>query len=160
MSCCLKQACYIFRVHGYRTKLFQIRSVGAVSPSRAYSSTDEERMMPFVEYRKLRRSIKLRSRLAGLPMAFVGVTLSSAINVHFQPQMLEFQNPEVELTPILWVPLYGKCYNNYRSAVILSQYISIWHCLLYSWKSALRFLIVLGTVEIIAAMYISDTFCK
>ena len=58
-------------------------------------------MMPFEQYRKLRRRLKFRSRLAGIPAAVVGVTLSSAVNVHFHPQMLEFQNPEVELAPIL-----------------------------------------------------------
>ena len=58
-------------------------------------------MMRFDEYRKLRRRLKTRSRLAGIPMAFVGITLSSAINVHFHPQMIEFQNPDVELAPIL-----------------------------------------------------------
>ena len=58
-------------------------------------------MMPFDQYRRLRRRLKFRSRLAGVPAALFGVTLSSAVNVHFHPQMLEFQNPDVELTPIL-----------------------------------------------------------
>ena len=77
------------------------RLAGLTTVRRAYSASDERRMMPFEEYRKLRRRLKFRSRLAGIPAAVVGVTLSSAVNVHFHPQMLEFQNPEVELTPIL-----------------------------------------------------------
>ena len=81
------------------------RQFGAVEqPKRLYSRSEEEettRMMPFEEYRKLRRRVKTRSRLAGVPMAFVGTTLSSAVNIHFNPQMMEFQNPEVELNPIL-----------------------------------------------------------
>ena len=59
------------------------------------------RTMPFEQYRKLRRQLKFRARVAGVPAALVGVGLSSAVNVHFHPQMLEFQNPEVELTQIL-----------------------------------------------------------
>lgn len=68
---------------------------------RPYSNDPSERMMHFEEYRKLRKRLKIRARLAGVPMALVGTSLSSAINIHFNPQMLEFQNPEVELTPIL-----------------------------------------------------------
>lgn len=68
---------------------------------RPFSSDPTERMMPFEEYRKLRKRLKIRARLAGVPMALVGTSLSSAISIHFNPQMLEFQNPEVELTPIL-----------------------------------------------------------
>ena len=68
---------------------------------RPYSNDSSERMMPFEEYRKIRKRLKIRARLAGLPMALVGTSLSSAISIHFNPQMLEFQNPEVELTPIL-----------------------------------------------------------
>ena len=68
---------------------------------RLLSTEKTERMIPFVEYRKLRKRLKIRARLSGIPMAFVGTSLSSALNLHFNPQMLEFQNPEVELTPIL-----------------------------------------------------------
>ena len=68
---------------------------------RAYSADDQRRMMPFVQYRKLRKRLKFRSRLAGLPAALFGVTVSSAVNVHFHPEMLEFQNPEVDMAPIL-----------------------------------------------------------
>lgn len=72
-----------------------------VFPKRPYSLREEQRMIPFEEYRKLRRRVKTRSRLAGIPVAFMGVTVSSAFNVHVYPQMLEFQNPDVELAPIL-----------------------------------------------------------
>ena len=65
------------------------------------AAVNRQRMMPFDQYRRLRRRLKFRSRLAGVPAALFGVTLSSAVNVHFHPQMLEFQNPDVELTPIL-----------------------------------------------------------
>ena len=84
-------------------KTLSLHQVGAtiICLERAYSTKDERRMMPFEEYRRLRRRLKMRSRLAGLPVACVGVALSSAVNVHFHPQMLEFQNPDVELAPIL-----------------------------------------------------------
>ena len=86
----------------FHCKTQTLHQVGAALCSkRAYSTTDEQRMMPFKEYRRLRRRLKMRARLAGLPVACVGVGLSSAINVHFHPQMLEFQNPDVELAPIL-----------------------------------------------------------
>ncbi|CAI8042082.1 hypothetical protein GBAR_LOCUS23373 [Geodia barretti] len=65
------------------------------------TAVDRQRMMPFERYRKLRRRLKSRSRVAGVPGALAGVALSSAVNVHFHPQMLEFQNPEAELTHIL-----------------------------------------------------------
>ena len=89
--------------HRYKAKPFaSFEAVGLFNTTRKFSNqTDQPRMMPFVDYRKLRRRLKLRSRLAGLPMALTGVALSSAVNIHFQPQMLEFQSPDVELAPIL-----------------------------------------------------------
>jgi hypothetical protein len=84
-----------------RAPSFRLIGSAAVCSERNYSTTDTQRMMPFEEYRKLRRRLKMRSRLSGLPVAFLGVGASSAANVHFHPQMLEFQNPDVELAPIL-----------------------------------------------------------
>lgn len=53
----------------------------------------------FEEYRKLKKSLKLRTRLAGIPMAFVGTTISSAVHIHFNPRMFEMTPEEVQ--PIL-----------------------------------------------------------
>lgn len=55
--------------------------------------------MSFEEYRKLKKSLKLRTRLAGIPMAFVGTTISSAVHIHFNPRMFEMTPEEVQ--PIL-----------------------------------------------------------
>ena len=57
------------------------------------------RMMPFEEYRKLKKSLKIRARIAGLPTAVVGMMASSFINVHFNPRMFEMAPEEVQ--PIL-----------------------------------------------------------
>ena len=58
-----------------------------------------ERMMPFEEYRKLRRSIKWRGRVAGAFTGVFGVALSAAVNAHLNPQM--FEAPPEEVQPIL-----------------------------------------------------------
>ena len=85
-----------------RTRV-QVADVFREHDSSSYYTTvpARPRMMPFEDYRKLRTRLKLRSRLAGIPVAVVGVSLSSAVNIHFHPQMLEFQHAEVEMTPIL-----------------------------------------------------------
>ena len=56
-------------------------------------------MMPFEEYRKLKKALKMRARIAGLPTAVVGVMASSFVNVHFNPRMFEMTPEEVQ--PIL-----------------------------------------------------------
>lgn len=57
------------------------------------------RMMPFEEYRKLKKALKMRARIAGLPTAVVGVMASSFVNIHFNPRMFEMTPEEVQ--PIL-----------------------------------------------------------
>ena len=76
------------------------------SPSlslRFYSSSsggDGGEKLTFEEYRKLRKSLKMHSRVAGLPMAFVGMGISSFVNVHFvTPNMFDMTPEEVQ--PIL-----------------------------------------------------------
>lgn len=72
---------------------------------REYSTIDESKevvhkfTISFEEYRKLKKSMKMRTRLAGLPMAFVGMGISSAIHVTLNPLMFEM-TPE-EIKPIL-----------------------------------------------------------
>ena len=98
MVACMEPAC---KCIGNSICTKTVRSSLPAIYARCYSNTGNERMMPFEEYRKIKKRLKNRARLAGIPMALFGTTVSSAINIHFNPQMLEFQNPEVELTPIL-----------------------------------------------------------
>ena len=95
---CMERACKCF---GNKIYTKTVQCFLPAIHERRYSNTGIERMMPFEEYRKLKKRLKNRARLAGIPMALFGTTVSSAINIHFNPQMLDFQNPEVELTPIL-----------------------------------------------------------
>ena len=79
--------------------------VKLVSPTfslRSYSSSagESEKKMTFEEYRKLRRSLKTRSRVAGLPMAFFGMGISSFVNVHYVTPNMFDMTPE-EIQPIL-----------------------------------------------------------
>lgn len=57
--------------------------------------------MSFEKYRKLRRALKWRGRIAGIPLGLLAISTSSAINIHFNPDMFNPQ-PEVEIQPILW----------------------------------------------------------
>ena len=66
--------------------------------SRPYTSQAENEMN-FEEYRKLRKTLKMRTRLAGIPLAFVGMGISSFVNVQLNPGMFEMQPEEVQ--PIL-----------------------------------------------------------
>ena len=72
-------------------------------PKRLYSSETAtgppQSTMSFEEYKKLKRALKVRARVAGIPVAFVGIIISSAISVHMNPRMFEM-TPE-EITPIL-----------------------------------------------------------
>ena len=58
-----------------------------------------EPKMTFEEYRKLKKSLKMRRRVAGIPMGLGAVVLSSAISVQLNPRMFEM-TPE-EIQPIL-----------------------------------------------------------
>jgi len=60
-----------------------------------------ERMMPFEKYRKLKKALKWRARIAGIPMAFLGIAASSYVNVRINPDMF-VMSPE-EIKPILYV---------------------------------------------------------
>lgn len=54
--------------------------------------------MTFEEYRKLRKSLKTRGRAAGLPMAFLGMGISSFVNVHYiSPNLFDATPEEVQL---------------------------------------------------------------
>ena len=55
--------------------------------------------MSFEEYRKLKKALRMRARVAGLPMGLVGMSLSSAIGIHLNPRMFEMTPEEVQ--PIL-----------------------------------------------------------
>ena len=71
---------------------------------RIYSSSagqgDDSEKMTFEEYRKLRKSLRTRGRVASLPMAFFGMGISSFVNVHYiTPNMFDM-TPE-EIQPIL-----------------------------------------------------------
>lgn len=77
--------------------------LGFPTPSlRSYSTSSDGsgEKMTFEEYRKLRKSLKVRTRVAGLPMAFLGMGISSFVNVHYvTPNMFEMTPEEVK--PIL-----------------------------------------------------------
>lgn len=61
--------------------------------------TEQKFTIPFAEYRKLKKSLKMRSRVAGIPMGFIGICISSAVNIQLNPRMFEM-TPE-EIHPIL-----------------------------------------------------------
>ena len=80
-----------------------LQFVSPTLPLRVYSSSASDggsEKLTFEEYRKLRKSLKTRARVAGLPMAFFGMGISSFINVHYiTPNMFELTPEEVQ--PIL-----------------------------------------------------------
>jgi len=55
--------------------------------------------MTFEEYRNLRKTLKTRSRIAGVPLACVGISISSFVCIQMNPRMFEM-TPE-EMKPIL-----------------------------------------------------------
>lgn len=67
--------------------------------------------MPFEEYRKLKTALKLRARIAGFPMAFVGIALSSVVSIHLNPRMFEMTPEEIQpilgMDPIVFAALCG-----------------------------------------------------
>ena len=68
--------------------------------SRGPSTPHGPRMMLFEDYRKLKKSLKWRARLAGIPMGFAGVVFSSFINIQLNPTMLTATTEE-EIETIL-----------------------------------------------------------
>lgn len=56
-------------------------------------------MMPFEEYRKLKKTMKYRSRIWGIPFAFAGMTVSSAINAMAFPNIFDMAPEDIQ--PIL-----------------------------------------------------------
>lgn len=56
-------------------------------------------MMPFEEYRKLKKTIRNRARIWGVPFAFAGMSISSTINVIIFPNILEMAPEDIQ--PIL-----------------------------------------------------------
>ena len=66
---------------------------------RFYSSSNQKRLMNFEEYRKLKKSLKWKARLSGIPMALVAMGISSAANLHFNPNMFDAAPEEIQ--PIL-----------------------------------------------------------
>lgn len=68
--------------------------------TRLYSTevVDSEKLT-FEEYRKLRKSLKMRGRVAGLPMALLGMGISSFVNVQYNPDMFNMAPEDVQ--PIL-----------------------------------------------------------
>ena len=65
----------------------------------AADTKDRKYSMSFAEYRKLKKSMKTRSKIAGIPMGFTGIGISSAISIQLNPRMFEM-TPE-EIQPIL-----------------------------------------------------------
>ena len=69
---------------------------------KSYSNSpavESERMMPFEEYRKLKKTVKYRARIWGVPFAFAGMSISSAINVMIFPNLFEMAPEDIQ--PIL-----------------------------------------------------------
>lgn len=63
------------------------------------STVESKEMMPFEEYRKLKKSMKYRGRIWGVPFAFTGMSISSAINVMVFPNIFEMAPEDIQ--PIL-----------------------------------------------------------
>lgn len=70
-------------------------------PERCYSTSVRQPSvtMTFEEYRKTRKSLKVKARVAAVPVAFSGIAVSSAIHLHFNPRLFEMTPEEVQ--PIL-----------------------------------------------------------
>ena len=56
-------------------------------------------MMPFEDYRKLKKTMKFRARIWGVPFAFAGMSISSTVNVMLFPNILEMAADDIQ--PIL-----------------------------------------------------------
>ena len=81
--------------------IFRYDSESLTERLRQFSTaTDSNRFnMSFGDYRKLKKDLKIRRRIAGIPMAFLGLGASSAMNVYLNPKMFEMTPEEVQ--PIL-----------------------------------------------------------
>lgn len=75
------------------------KRLGSTSSTEVADPKDRKFNMSFAEYRKMKKSMKTRSRVAGIPMGFAGIAISSAISIHLNPRMFEM-TPE-EIQPIL-----------------------------------------------------------
>eukprot|EP00731_Ephydatia_muelleri_P030710 Em0022g224a len=68
-------------------------------------------MMPFQQYRKLKQTLKVKARLAGIPAGLLGMTTSSAVNISLNPRMFEMTPEEIKpilgMDPILFAVLCG-----------------------------------------------------
>ena len=67
--------------------------------SQSTDSSISYKNISFEEYRKLRKALKLRARIAGVPLAFISMGISSLVNVYLNPRMFEMTPEEVK--PIL-----------------------------------------------------------
>lgn len=74
---------------------------GCTSKSMSSATPANERMMDFEEYRKLKRALKWNARVAGIPMGFIAVGISSLTNLHFMPNAFDTSIPPEEIQPIL-----------------------------------------------------------
>lgn len=81
---------------GHADLLLRPISVHGSANNRRNSSSNQ---MTFEEYRKLRKSLRTKGRISGIPMAFIGMAASSAVNMQLNPQMFDM-TPE-EIQPIL-----------------------------------------------------------
>lgn len=55
--------------------------------------------LSFAEYQKLKRKIRSRQRIAGLPIAAVALVTSSAVSAYLNPNM--FDAPPDQIQPIM-----------------------------------------------------------
>lgn len=96
-------------------------------PTTSYSSqsanatTTSKTDLSFEDYRKLRKALKTRARVAGVPLAFIGMGISSFVNVHLNPRM--FETPPEEIQLILLV----KCTFSFQYATI--TIMPLGHCI-------------------------------
>lgn len=72
-------------------------STAATTTTAAEAGAKTQPPMSFEDYRKLKKSLKMRARIAGIPTALLGTTLSSAIAVYLNPRMFEMTPEEVQL---------------------------------------------------------------
>ena len=82
-----------------RALIFNVAEVQRAQTCRQTSTNAKERMIPFQQYRKLKQSLKVKARLAGIPAGFLGMAASSAVNINLNPRMFEMTPEEVK--PVL-----------------------------------------------------------
>lgn len=80
-------------------------STSAENPSNSQSSdnlkveSNKKLDLSFEEYQKLKRKIRSRQRIAGLPIAAVALMTSSAVSAYLNPNM--FDAPPDQIQPIM-----------------------------------------------------------